>query len=184
MGELTARLFVALPLPAEIAAALCSICPSDRPGVRPISASDMHITLHFLGTAPVAAVGEALRSVRAHAFEVGLESPGHFRLRGGKTILWVGVAATPRLLALHRLTARALRAVGFEPEQRRYRPHITLARLAGSAPRGLVDAVEAQSIPEPAACFPCDRFALYASETPAEGAHYRVLESFSLQAAR
>lgn len=140
----------------------------------------MHITLHFLGRAEVGAVSQALKAVVAPSFTIRFGQPGHFSLRGGKTILWAGIEPSDALLGLHRATAEALEAVGFEPESRRYQPHLTLARLARSAPRTLVDAFERNSL---RVAFDCERFALFASQTHPDGARYQVLSSFDLDQA-
>lgn len=176
-----ARLFVGLPLPRPLAGRLAEMQPKARQGVRLIAESDLHLTLHFLGTREVAPTREALASVRASAFPVRLEGPGCFSA-GRKTILWVGVEPSGALIELHRVTGEALRAIGFEPERRRYHPHVTLARLAPRTPRRLVDAF-VNDWPETGGLgFECSRFALFESRTDPEGARYRVLDSFGLGA--
>lgn len=176
----TARLFVALPLPARVCRALAAIAPRAAEGVRLIAESDMHLTLHFLGSREVAPVAAALGSVGAEPFCVRFDRPGHFSLKGKKTVLWCGIESSAELSALHEATAVALAAVGFEPERRPWRPHVTLARLEARAARSLVDAFDAASPGQ--AGFECSRFALYESQTFPEGARYRILASFPLGA--
>jgi 2'-5' RNA ligase len=176
----TARLFVALPLPARISEALAAIAPRAADGVRLITESDMHLTLHFLGSRQVGPVAAALGSVGAQPFRVRLDRPGHFSPKGKKTVLWYGIEPSAELSALHEATADALAAVGFEPERRSGRPHVTLARLEARAARRLVDAFESMSPAGAEAEFECSRFALYESQTLPEGARYRILESFPL----
>ena len=48
-------------------------------------------------------------------------------------VLWAGIVEQPALLALQAAVETALGAVGFEPEDRPFSPHITLARLKGDA---------------------------------------------------
>jgi 2'-5' RNA ligase len=179
--RMSERLFVALPLPEEVAAALARMEPTAGDAVRPISAVDMHLTLHFLGRAVTDVVRDALRSVTAAEFDVCLGRPGHFSMKGRKQVLWVGVEPTSPLLALHAALGEALGTAGFEPETRPYVPHITVARLGAKAPRRLVRDFEQQPIPAEPVTFKATRFALFASETAAEGARYRVLESFALE---
>lgn len=179
---MTERLFVALPLPEAVAAALARMEPPAGDAVRRISAADMHLTLHFLGRAETDVVRDALRPVAAAEFDVCLGRPGHFSMNGRKKVLWVGVEPTQPLLALHAMLGEALGSAGFEPETRPYVPHITIARLGPKAPRRLVRGFEQQAKPAESVTFKATRFALFASETAAEGARYRVLESFSLEA--
>jgi len=176
----TARLFVAIPLPRSVTRRLVTLQPEAAKNVRPIAEPDLHVTLHFLGTAEVASVTEALASVRAHPFPIRLGEPGHFALRGRKTILWIGIEPSAAISALHAATAKALRTVGFEPETRPWQPHITLARLAGRGARHLVEAFEQTAPAEAPIGFECSQFALFESETHQEGARYRALERYPL----
>ena len=174
------RLFVALPLPEPVTEALSGIRPSPRDGVRPVDATDMHLTLHFLGRRDVEPVVRALAVVRHPAFALRLGRPGHFSLPGRKAILWVGIEPSDELVGLHRATAEALATVGFAAETRPYRPHVTVARMSSRLPETLVDTIEAGLAGPDSVEFGCSRFALYQSETHPEGARYRVLEPFPL----
>jgi 2'-5' RNA ligase len=175
-----ARLFVALPLPQHIAGALAELRPPPSRAVRPTEATDLHVTLHFLGQAKPGAVQSVLGSVNADAFSLTFGDLGRFSQRGGRTILYLGVERSAPLLALHAAAARALGTLGFEPETRAYAPHVTLARLGRGAPTALIEAFLEQRLPAPARAFRCDRFALYASEAVAAGGRYRVIDSFAL----
>jgi 2'-5' RNA ligase len=143
----------------------------------------MHITLHFLGSMETGPVRECLCAVAAPAFSLRLDHPGSFAPRGGGRILWVGVVPSSGLSALHALTAEALRGVGFEPEQRPYKPHITVARLKPRAARQWVDDFERRPFGDAGLEYECERFALFASETAPEGARYTVIESYPLTGA-
>jgi 2'-5' RNA ligase len=177
-----ARLFVGLPVPPEVALTLERLGPRAQEGVRPIPAADMHITLHFLGGMEVAPVRECLRGVKTPAFSLRLGSPGSFAPRGKRRVLWVGVLPAAELVALHGLTGEALGAVGFEPEQRPFRPHITVARLKARAPEQIVGRFENQSFTAAGLEFECCRFGLFQSETAPEGARYSLIDSYSLGA--
>jgi 2'-5' RNA ligase len=56
---------------------------------------------------------------------VALAGVGHF----GTRMLWAGIERNPALTHLHEKVESALVRLGFEPEGRRYSPHVTLARL-------------------------------------------------------
>ena len=60
-------------------------------------------------------------------FAVSIETLGCFRRDRGD-LWWAGVNASKPLLDLHRELADGLAGVGFEPEKRKYSPHVTLAR--------------------------------------------------------
>jgi len=156
--------------------------PPAQEGVRLIAEPDMHVTLHFLGSIETEPVRECLRAVDMPAPSLRLDCPGHYSQRGRRRILWVGVHPADQLVALHARTGEALRAVGFEYERRSYQPHITLARLNAKASRDIVAKFENQQFGEIRRDFECEQFALFESETAADGARYRIVESFPLTA--
>lgn len=101
-------------------------------GAAPVHADKLHVTLHFLGGLP----GERLPEL-LEGFAVAFEP---FRLDLTRAALWHnGIAVLepdvtpPGLAALHARLSDALLALGLQPEARRYRPHVTMARRAGSA---------------------------------------------------
>jgi 2'-5' RNA ligase len=192
------RLFVGLAVPADLAARLVALQPRPGPGIRLVVPAQMHLTLHFLGQADPIAVRAALTAVDARGFGLAVEGTGSFRLRNGGRIVWAGVATPPALLELHTATARALAALGFEPERRAYRPHITLARCKpdaavafdlpadsrDDAPAGAARAAAGQA-PEPQqlGSFTADAFVLYRSDNEPGGPRYTAIERFALRRA-
>lgn len=101
-------------------------------GASPVDPDKLHVTLHFLG---------ALPSERLPALLDGFAVPfAPFRLELGRPAAWHnGIAVLeplvqpPELLALHARLSDALVALGLKPEGRAYRPHVTMARRAGTA---------------------------------------------------
>lgn len=175
-----ARLFVAIPLARPVARSLSKLRPPPSETVRPVAEVDLHVTLHFLGTRAIESVRRALQSVKALPFVTRLDMTGRFSLRSGKQVLWVRVEPVPALIALHDQSAAALAAVGFEPEHRPYRPHITLARVATGAPASIVDQFADLPMPGGPVEIECRAFALLASETGSDSARYRILERYPL----
>ena len=129
----TSRLFLALwpdPTVRQQLHAARDAWPWPR-GATPVHADKLHLTLHFLGDVP----GERLPAL-LDGFAVPCDP---FRLALGQPVLWPhGIAvlepfdAPPELLALHARLAQALASLGLQPEARAYRPHVTMARRAGS----------------------------------------------------
>ncbi len=101
---------------------------------------NLHLTLVFLGEterleearACLDAVGDCTAAIGG-AFPLAFEGVGRFARRGGD-VLWAGVRPSPPLLALQAGLERCVREAGFAPEERPYRPHLTLARQAHLAP--------------------------------------------------
>jgi 2'-5' RNA ligase len=136
-----ARLFVALELPVGVRSALASWRDQalrDLSGVRPVADESLHVTLCFLGSVAV----EQLDAV-AQACSV-VDGAPVVRLRVGRGI-WLP-SRRPRVLAVEledvggRLAAvqsalsDVLVAGGwYEPEQRPFLPHVTVARVGRGA---------------------------------------------------
>jgi RNA 2',3'-cyclic 3'-phosphodiesterase len=175
------RLFVAVEVAEEPRAALAALCEA-IPGVRWVTAAQMHVTIRFLGeVAPkeVDRVRAALATVPMTPFSIALSGVGVFpppATRKPPRILWAGVSpAAP----LQDLKAAIDLALGPDPEARRraFSPHITLARLGHRAGLPLVHFLEAHrnlaSLP-----WSVEAFHLYESQTLSEGAVYAILRTY------
>lgn len=101
-------------------------------GATPVRTHRLHMTLHFIGDVPeerIDEVGDALQAPFS-PFELAL----------GRNALWPhGVAVlepsrTPvELTDLHRELGERLQSLALPVDARSYKPHVTLARRAGSA---------------------------------------------------
>ena len=97
--------------------------------------ADLHVTLHFLGQVEAARI-EALRGLGAETaagpFTLVLDEIGYWPR---PQIVWAGPSSLPpALIALHERLGEGLRALGLPTEERRFRPHITLARKVRRPP--------------------------------------------------
>jgi RNA 2',3'-cyclic 3'-phosphodiesterase len=124
------RLFVGIEFPPELKLHL-SMLETVIPGARWVDPGNFHLTLRFIGEVDegvAADIDEALVRLRARRFTLQLAGTGVFG--GGKPrALWVGVERHPELVALRDKIEKALIRIGLEPEQRKFAPHVTLARL-------------------------------------------------------
>ena len=128
------RTFVALALPPAQRALLAGYlerCAALAPGFRWVPAESLHLTLRFLGTVeePVLrAVAAQLAEIRQAPFDARVGGLGTF---GGRraTVAWLGLPEGGEEAAtLAAACEEACRRAGLEPEERRFRPHLTLAR--------------------------------------------------------
>jgi 2'-5' RNA ligase len=173
------RLFLALPLPDEASRELAAAVAGRRarwPGKlawhRP---EDWHITLQFLGEAggdESACVTRALRALQLDPVTIEMEGLGAFA-----GVLYAAVALTPGLARLQEAVTSASGGCGFRPEERAYRPHITLARGRSLPP---VPASARVPVHLPVRPFMVREVRLYQSVRGPAGARYRVRERFPL----
>ena len=136
------RTFLALDLEETIRGALVEAVgglPEAGSKIRWVAPANLHVTVKFLGDvaegdvdAVCGAVAEAAGRGEPFDFDVvGLRCiPAGGRLR----MIWAGVREpTGRFDALFGQLESALTPLGFEPERRKFSPHVTLARVK-SAP--------------------------------------------------
>lgn len=171
------RLFVALDLPAAVRAALAGWADAAAPpAVRRVAQDNLHVTLAFLGSRGEDEAAAAGRLLAEHARPLAaLRTAGALWLPPRRpSVLSVAVRADDDLSALQADLAGALeRAIGFAPEARPFRPHVTVGRVA----RGTrVDPRRALAPPAPQLSFAPPSLTLYRSHTEPGGARYEPLE--------
>ncbi len=160
----TSRLFVGLPVPEPLATQL-TLLGGGIEGARWESADKLHLTLRFLGDVDGGArtdLDAALRTVSADPFEITLRGCGHFPPRGDPRVLWVGIAPCPALLALQTRIEAAVRGAGFDPEPRKFSPHVTLARLRNAPARKVAAWISSHALWD-APPFAVEAFTLFSS---------------------
>ena len=184
------RLFVAIHLPPDIISRLVAL-KTDIPGAGVANATlvkqpALHLTLRFLGDGidPIrlTPIKTALDTVNAAPFTLALPGVGRFP-PGNKRparVLWVGVDHQPALMARQAQIARVLASVDFAPEERAYRPHLTLARLKGEGSAAEVSQFLASHRGLESAPFTVASFHLMSSLLTREGAIYREEAAFPL----
>lgn len=175
------RLFIAVPLPAEIRAA-CALLQTRMPGARWVKADNLHLTLRFVGEADGAtyeALRETLGEARGRPFELALGGLGHFPPRGAPRVLWAGVERSEPLAALQRRAERAVQAAGVPPEGRGYSAHLTLARLERTPARAVGEYLAANNLFK-AGPFRVESFALLSSKLRPDGPVYTVEQEYPL----
>jgi len=131
------RLFVAIRLPEEIRTALGQKCRKlavDLEFSKWVHTEDYHVTLQFLGdTAPdtIPALIGALKKATSgfRPFNLSLQEWGAFGPPASPRVLWTGVTGDLEPLHdLQRAVTSATQPLGFASEERKYSPHITIAR--------------------------------------------------------
>jgi 2'-5' RNA ligase len=137
----TMRLFLAVDPAEEVRKALGRAIARIRhraPDAKWMSAKGIHLTLKFLGEVhgdiQSGAVGEAVRAVTARhaAFTLHAAGGGTFGNGDRPNVLWGGVRGDVAALgALQRDVERAVKPLGFDPEDRTFTPHLTLALARG-----------------------------------------------------
>ena len=142
------RLFIAVPLPDDIAAAASAILPG-LPGVRRVRPDHMHVTLAFLGSVDTSRLPDVYGALRSGSrgvppFDASLGGLGRFPDGGAPRIVWLGFTrGAAELIRLADGVRRSLteRAVSFDAKP--FRAHVTLARVGDRAERDTARALVA-----------------------------------------
>ncbi|NQV84023.1 MAG: RNA 2',3'-cyclic phosphodiesterase [Rhodospirillales bacterium] len=175
------RLFVGLPLSTDVRAALGAL-NGGIVGARWIGDESLHLSLRFIGevsNGDERDIDLALQSVRGHPFDVTLAGVGAFDRRGRVHSVWAGVDKPDALKALHARIESALVRAGWEPEHRKFKPHVALARIKNGAATDVARYLETHAgFKAPA--FTVAHFTLFESHLGNGGAHYTVLQDYPL----
>ncbi|GMK46525.1 RNA 2',3'-cyclic phosphodiesterase [Paenibacillus glycanilyticus] len=132
------RIFTAISIPANISGQIVSHLPDWQDQLsfqKWVDPRDLHITLHFIGDMPVSsipAIQTAMQEAvsRTSSFSLELSKLGSFGREERPSVLWLGLKQLPaELTRLHQSLGQSLHSgIGYTPETRLYRPHVTLAR--------------------------------------------------------
>jgi RNA 2',3'-cyclic 3'-phosphodiesterase len=187
----TARLFVAIDPPAHVRAALCAWTrgalgpgPGRTGAKRPLrllAPELLHLTICFLGSRPVReieAITEALEAGATPVGELSVGAPLWLPPRRPHALAVELHDPLEELTQLHEDVRDAIAGTTeWDPDEarprgrrRRFRPHITLARMReGAAPRAR------ELPPTPQLAFTPEQLILYRSWLAPEGAEYEAL---------
>jgi len=153
-------------------------------GGRPVPATNLHVTLAFLGSVPEQRLGElaeiARRAAAGGSLELAFDHLEYWR--AVQMLCALPAESPPPMVALAHGLQEGLAASGFVPDAerrsspgtkatRRFRPHVTLARGVSRVSGAMAIGPVTWSFAD---------FVLVGSRMLPEGSSYTVLESFPL----
>jgi 2'-5' RNA ligase len=177
------RLFVGLALPQSLKDKLAPLM-TGLPGAHWVPPENLHLTLRFVGEVDereAAMLDEALSTVERAPFELQVAGCGIFAQRRGPEAVWIGVTSTPPLVDLQAAVERAAVRAGLAPEEKRFRPHITLARLKDAPAPRLQAFISSHNLFKETV--PVEQFALFSSKLGAAEPIYLEEAAYPLTAA-
>ncbi|MFA5312729.1 MAG: RNA 2',3'-cyclic phosphodiesterase [Methanomassiliicoccales archaeon] len=122
------------------------IVPSDRlkgllaelgdvgQGLKPVEVENVHVTLKFLGDAEEAQVPKIVEFMGSSVagippFTISLRDTGYFPPRGPARTIWVGIEGAGPIAMIAARLEESLADIGFVPEGREFKAHLTIARV-------------------------------------------------------
>ena len=138
------RAFVAIELPDHVRDVLSEVVArlwrAQIRGLRPVRPEAVHLTLKFLGDIEPERIQEVTHALAPIAlghsrFALGLGGPGAFPSPAKARVLWIGMEGDlAPLEELHASVQEALERLGYARDDRRFSPHLTVARLRDGTP--------------------------------------------------
>ena len=187
------RTFLAIDLPSSLQSAIGQHIRTVRRELPELSWSqieNLHINLKFLGDTTERQIDQIRRAVESaishvSPFVVELKGFGVFPDNRSPRVLWIGLGGVlDRLVALAGCVEQAVVPLGFPQEDRRFRPHLTVARVKKDH-RAVGRTLHTLGVfTDPFFCGPLsvERVTLFKSELRPGGAVYTKLWDVSLHA--
>jgi len=176
------RIFIAALIPEEIRTRLTNYINSLKhniDGVKWEKSEKLHVTLKFLGDVDESGVDEisSLLGKLVHGyspFNLSISDFGGFPNLKSPRVLYIGLSRNNELSKFQNELERDLHNLGFNKEDRRFIPHITLARV-----KKRIHIRE--TLPVMQSMFDITQIGLMKSELRAEGSVYTPLKLFKLE---
>jgi len=176
------RLFTALDLPADLRSRVADFRSPEALDTRWAPPDQYHVTLRFIGETSsdrcdrMVARLDQVQAPVVEGIPYGLDV---LPSRRSPSVLIVGLERTDSLMTLYRAVSDALAVEGLEPDDRTYRPHVTLARVrdvSAGAVHQVLDRPDADDLPS----FRAEAFHLYESTLTSEGAVHERRRTYPL----
>jgi len=183
------RLFVSVDLPTSLREPIAALQAefAAATGLDFVDPADAHLTVKFLGEVPateydalVEALERAVATANVAPFDATFEGLGVFPSLEYVRVLWLGVGTGERELAtLHDAVERETTALGYDPEEHAFTPHVTLARMSHAGGKDLVRELVGERRP-PVGTVRVTELRLTESTLTSEGSVYETAERFPL----
>jgi 2'-5' RNA ligase len=145
----------------------------------------LHLTLKFLGETSDSQLDELI-SISSEAarrfspFKLTIAGTGVFPNERRPRVMWLGVIDEGRNLSkINRIFETECEKIGFPPEKRNYKPHLTVARLKDPSNSSELAGKHLAEKFEPVE-FEVSRIVIYESALLPHGSVYQIVDSFDL----
>lgn len=176
------RLFIAVPLPQGVKQKLSDL-KQPIEGMRWQNKEQMHLTLKFVGEVDEPTVNtlrEELVNIEHRKFSMTISGIGYFPEGKQPKVVWAGVEENDALSSLHKKVEEYCQNAGIDPENRPFKPHVTIGRT-NSTPKRAVTSFINQHKNFAVHDISINKFVLYESKLHPEGARHHCLQSYPLR---
>jgi RNA 2',3'-cyclic 3'-phosphodiesterase len=185
------RSFLAIELPAAIQMKIGRIeedLKSTSADVRWVSPEKIHLTLKFFGNIEEQSIDSIVEAVKGHVtdmrpFQIVVRGTGAFPNLKNPRVIWVGLVDKEGVLASFQKSADiSLAKIGFQPEDRPFRPHLTMGRVRSNRGREELIRRVGKYREEEVGEFEAERVILFKSDLTPSGSIYTRLREVRLGA--
>ncbi|OGL47409.1 MAG: 2'-5' RNA ligase [Candidatus Schekmanbacteria bacterium RBG_13_48_7] len=150
-----------------------------------VKPSSIHLTLKFLGQTPKSSIESITKTLNnvvqgTTPFNLFLEGVGVFPNLRRPRVVWIGLKGDIDMLKnLQKQVESAMQQLGFEPENREFKPHLTLARIKSGKGDHHWERIIQKTVVENSPPIRVSSFYLFQSILKPTGAQYNKLACFS-----
>jgi len=176
------RIFIAIPTPQPLADALLDLCTDLQPA-KWVPGDQFHTTLKFLGDVDppdVDDLADGLADLRFGGIDLIPQRLDVFATGRNPRSLHLRLKPDPGLSNAHSAVERTAHAAGLPRDEKRFMPHITLARFDARTSRGLIESYIERTAIQHLAPQPAEELVLYESILGRNGATHRPLLTIDL----
>ena len=183
------RCFIAIEIPDQIRKEIGVLVDSLKKydaDIKWIPPENLHVTLKFLGSTPenlLPGINDALSAmVSSYApFYIKIVDTGVFPDRRNPRVCWIGIEDSGRLKTLQADVDNSTKLFGFKPEDREFRPHLTIGRVRSR--QGMISIVNELDRQKgyTFGSFMVDNLRIMKSDLKPKGAEYTCLYEVSFE---
>ncbi|MBI5328215.1 MAG: RNA 2',3'-cyclic phosphodiesterase [Deltaproteobacteria bacterium] len=186
----TIRTFIAIELPVRISDELNKVQNELKDGANKVTwvkTGNIHLTVKFLGnieTNRINSIEQILESVvcKGHIFNITIKGIGVFPSMNNPRVIWIGVEENGTNLAqLYNNLEDGLTTLGFEKEERIFKPHLTMGRIKFLKDKKLLKQRLEKNADINLGQFAVDSLCLFESKLTPEGVVYTKLKKAKLK---
>lgn len=131
------RCFIAIDIPEDLKDSISKVIEKldhKIKGIKWVTPRNIHLTLKFLGEIDdkqINLVKDRLTLLKSRhsVFDISISDVGGFPNLKNPKVLWVGIHNCEKLIKLYRDIEDTLFEIGFDKEERKFSPHLTIARI-------------------------------------------------------
>lgn len=158
--------------------------PNDR--INWVDAANFHLTLRFIGDTTREQLYELVDRLQnvcsaQNRFNLSLKGTGYFKSKNQPRVLFIKIEAVEELHLLVQEIEEAVVTCGFEPEQKTFKPHLTLGRIKHVENRNRFFSIMHEMPTVDYQDIEVEELILFQSILKTTGPEYRIIKTFALQ---